>query len=243
MYFHWMFDVLPRLDLLRRSGIDLNEIDGWVVSHDLPFQQETLQHLGIPASKILETQQYSHIQADELIVPSFPAVPAWMPKWACEFLRSSFLRLNRDKEEQKKGDRLYISRRLTTNRRVINEAEITEFLSHLGFQIVTLESLSVLEQAALLASAEAVISPHGSGLTNLVFCRPGTKVIELFSPKFVYPCYWLVSNLVDLEYYYLVGKIAEGEFLHQLFYPNPRLEDISVDLGELKQLLSQARIV
>ena len=118
-----------------------------------------------------------------------------------------------------------------------------EFLSDLGFQMVTLESLSVLEQAALLANAQVVISPHGGGLTNLVFCAPGTKVIEIFSPKFVYPCYWLVSNLVNLEYYYLLGKVPEGEYLHQLFYPNPRLEDIFVDLGELKQLLRHAGVM
>ncbi|HEY9700544.1 MAG TPA: glycosyltransferase 61 family protein [Trichocoleus sp.] len=239
MYFHWMFDVLPRLDLLRRSGIDFNKIDGFVVSHHLPFQRETLQLLGIPASKILEPQLCSRIQASQLIVPSFPAVPAWMPKWACEFLRSTFLRSN----VREGGRRLYVSRHLTANRRIINEAEIIDFLSELGFQIVTLESLSVLEQAALLADAKVVISPHGGGLTNLVFCSPGTKVIEIFSPKFVYPCYWLVSNLVNLEYYYLLGKIPEGEYLHQLLYSNPRLEDIFVDLGELKQLLHQADVM
>lgn len=248
MYFHWMFDVLPRLDLLHRSGIEFSEIDGFVVSYQLPFQRETLQLLNVPASKILETQHYSYIQADELIVPSFPAVPAWMPQWTCEFLRSAFLRsdvqaLGDVKQPPLWGNRVYISRSLAANRRIINEAEMIEFLSYLGFQIVTLESLSVLEQASLLANAKVVISPHGGGLTNLVFCSPGTKVIEIFSPKFVYPCYWLISNLVNLEYYYLLGKIPEGEYLHQLFYPNPRLEDILVDLEEFKQLLCQAGVV
>ncbi len=248
MYFHWMFDVLPRLDLLRRSGIGFSEIDGFLVSHQLPFQRETLQLLGVPTAKILETQHYSCIQADELIVPSFPAVPAWMPQWACEFLRSTFLRsdvraMDNVKEFSLQSHRLYISRHSTATRRIINEAEMIEFLSDLGFQMVTLESLSVLEQATLLATAQVVISPHGGGLTNLVFCNLETKVIEIFSPKFVYPCYWLVSNLVNLEYYYLLGKVPEGEYLHQLFYPNPRLEDIFVDLGELKQLLRQAGVM
>ncbi len=41
------------------------------------------------------------------------------------------------------------------------------------------EDLSVREQARLFHDAEIVIAPHGAALANLVFCRPGTHILEL----------------------------------------------------------------
>ena len=44
VYYHWMFDVLPRIELIRRSQIKLSEIDCFVVnSVSKPFQKETLE--------------------------------------------------------------------------------------------------------------------------------------------------------------------------------------------------------
>ncbi|NEO53179.1 MAG: DUF563 domain-containing protein [Okeania sp. SIO3B5] len=192
-YFHWMFDILPIIKLLHQSGINFNDIDKFLINYQLPFQQETLKILDIPEAKIIDTQKHQHIQATKLIVPSFPASVAWMPKWACDFLRKEFLPPSGNTETI---DRIYISRKQANNRRIINEDEIIKFLTKFGFQSVTLESMSVTAQASLLANAKVVISPHGGGLTNLVFCHPGTKVIEIFSPNYIYSCYWLISNLV-----------------------------------------------
>jgi tetratricopeptide (TPR) repeat protein len=235
MYFHWMFDVLPRLDLLRRSAI---EVDYILVSHTLAFQQQTLELLDVPAAKILPAEQHSYIQATRLVVPCVGS-PAWMPQWVCDFLRWQFLPPDFT-SNRIRLKRLYISRQSASSRRLINELEVEAVLAQFGFQTVVLESLAVSEQAALLAEAEVVISLHGSGLTNIVFCQPGTKIIELFSPNFVYPCYWVISNLVGLEYYYLLGATPTGTFLHQLLYPNPRLEDVWIDSQELQNLLQLA---
>ncbi|GAB4379508.1 MAG: hypothetical protein Kow00121_33810 [Elainellaceae cyanobacterium] len=238
MYFHWMFDVLPRIHLLAKSNISWSAIDGFLVSHHLPFQQETLAQLEIPTDKILATEDHLHIQANRLIVPSYPGSPAWMPKWSCDWLRETFL----GQGLSCGGDRLYITRQQTGNRRVVNESDVIHCLQKLGFESVALESLSVAEQVALLSGASVVVSPHGGGLTNTVFCQPGTKVIEIFSPNYVYPCYWLISNLVGLNYYYLTGKTPEGAYLHQLLYPDPRVADIWVDIDELKAVLKYAEV-
>jgi hypothetical protein len=237
MYFHWLFDILPRLDLIDRSGVKRSSIDGFLVSNSTSFQKETLSQLGIPASKILTPENYPHIQASQLIVPSFPGQPAWMSLQACQWLRRQFL-----DEYPKSSTRLYISRRETSNRRIINEDEVMIFLDKLGFQSVVLESFTVQEQATLLSSATVVVAPHGGGLSNLVFCAPETIVIEIFSPHFVYPCYWLISNLLHLQYYYIIGITHCGSYLYSLLYPNPRLEDIFVDVNQLCHILNLAGI-
>ena len=40
-------------------------------------------------------------------------------------------------------------------------------------------TLSPMQQARLFHSADVVIAPHGGALANLIFCRPGTRIIEL----------------------------------------------------------------
>ena len=243
VYFHWMFDVLPRIELLRRSGIELGSIEKFLFNsrHFLPFHKETLDALEIPESKRLETYNYPHIKATQLVVPSFPGSIAWMPKWSCDFLRNEFLH-KKATEKSEKIERIYISRENVPNRRLINEREVIRFLKNFGFKSVSLESMSVAEQASLMAGAKVVVAPHGGGLTNAVFCSPGTKIIEIFSPNYVYPCYWLISNLVELQYYYLIGENIEGFYLHRLLYPSPRIEDIFVNLDSLLKVIEFAEI-
>ena len=35
---------------------------------------------------------------------------------------------------------------------------------------------------------------HGAGLTNIVFCKPQMKVIELFAPSYRHGVYWMLPN-------------------------------------------------
>jgi tetratricopeptide (TPR) repeat protein len=244
IYFHWMFDVLPRIQLLRSSGIQIADIDYFLINTRkfLPFHQETLAALEIPETKRLENYNYPHIKAEKLIVPSFPGSPAWMPKWSCDFLRHVFIP-RRVMKEPEKIERIYISRGSVTSRRILNEDEVISVLHKFGFKSIILEAMSVAEQARLMASAKVVVAPHGSGLTNLVFCSPGTKVIEIFSPNYVYPCYWLVSNLVGLEYFYILGETLNSVYFHQLIYPNSKVEDIFVDINSLLKIMKFAEAI
>ncbi|MEB3229928.1 MAG: hypothetical protein VKJ64_02890 [Leptolyngbyaceae bacterium] len=92
IYYHWLMDVLPRLDLLRRGGWTWGDIDAFVVnSTQRAFQRETLALLGIPETKIIESDRHPHLQAAELIVPSFPGYFGWVPQTTLKFLRSHFL--------------------------------------------------------------------------------------------------------------------------------------------------------
>ncbi|MBF2079113.1 MAG: DUF563 domain-containing protein [Synechococcales cyanobacterium T60_A2020_003] len=237
VYFHWMLDVLPRLELLEQAQIDWSAVDHIVLPRSLSFQRETIDRLGIPQEKCIDPVEISHLQADRLIVPSFPGAIAWFPRWACDFLRQHFL------SEASQGEipsrRLYITRGSTAPRTVLNEGEVVTYLQRRNFEVVSLEALSVQAQATLLAQASVVISPHGSGLTNLVFCQPGTPVIELFSPDFVYSCYWFLSTVMKLDYAYLLGEKPEGFWLYQQLYTSSRLACMTVDVPKLDYLLNQ----
>ncbi|MEG4089580.1 tetratricopeptide repeat protein [Microcoleus sp. Pol12B4] len=237
-YFHWMFDVITRFDLLQRSGL-IETIDKFVVNaSDSSYQAETLEILGIPQDKILESRCHLHITADKLIVASISYNGSGaVSKWKCEYLKQTFLNeqqpLNTDYSE-----RIYISRQQASYRRIVNDEEVIKYLEKLGFRSVKLETMSIAEQASCLAAAKVVVAPHGGGLTNLVFCSPKTKVIEIFSPLYVPHCYWMISNLCGLEHYYLIGDLVDDGT-----QTKPLHKDIHLDLNSLEKLLTIAGVL
>jgi capsular polysaccharide biosynthesis protein len=42
-----------------------------------------------------------------------------------------------------------------------------------------MEVYSLSKQARLIRESEIIVAPHGAGLGNLIFARPGTQVIEI----------------------------------------------------------------
>lgn len=96
------------------------------------------------------------------------------------FLLKVFLPLLPQVEPIKK---IYISRSKASKRRVTNEEKFNAFLESRGFTRIYMEDVPPLVQMAICANADVVISPHGAALTNTLFCRAGTKVIEICTPK------------------------------------------------------------
>ena len=47
-------------------------------------------------------------------------------------------------------------------------------------------------------------------MTNLLFCSPGTKVLELIHPEWAWFMYWAVAAALDLNYHYLLSDNPDG---------------------------------
>ncbi|MBP0005380.1 MAG: DUF563 domain-containing protein [Cyanobacteria bacterium SBC] len=248
VYFHWMVDVLPRLDILRRSGFPEREIDWFYVnSIDKLFQQQTLELLGVPLHKVIESDRHPHLQATRLVVPSFPSHLGWATPPSIDFLRLTFLPFANSTTPQlfatqrdEFPERIYISRQNAKYRKIINEDEVTDYLHQYGFVPIALEKYSIVEQVRLFANAKAVVAPHGAGLTNLVFCQPGSIAIELFSPNYIRYYYWSICRYLKLDHYYIIGKSFRCNPLRQLLYPDALTEDFWVEIEILKKLLDRS---
>jgi hypothetical protein len=232
-YFHWMFDVLPRIHLLEKSNFKF-DIDCYLVNgihHD--FQRQTLALINIPTEKIICTDENFHCQYEQLIVPSLPGITGSTTILQCNFLREAFLAPS----PHPPSKRLYISRRDATTRRIQNEDALVELLNKLDFQIVSMDSRSVVEQASLFHEAQIIVAPHGAALTNLVFCHPTCKVLEIFAPGYLNPCYRAICNLIGVDYWYLLG-IGDPPSTPSLHHLNAHLaDDIMVDLAAVQLTL------
>jgi capsular polysaccharide biosynthesis protein len=124
-----------------------------------------------------------------------------------------------------------VSRGDVAHRRVSNEPAVIGVLKRLGFQEARLAGLAVAEQIAVFANAEVIVAPHGAGLSNLVYAAPRTRVLEMFSPNYVHPCYWSLSCLCELDYAYLLGvgpRPAPG------VDPHRHREHLTIDTDQLR---------
>ncbi len=239
VYFHWLVDILPRLALLPQAGIDPNQLDGiWINRITQSFQEETLEILGISLKNAIASDDHPHIQAKQLIIPSFAGHLGWLSPWGLKFLRRAFLGPLRQPQKSY-PERIYIRREGARHRRVLNEEAVIAYLSTRGFTPVSLETLSFAEQLNWFASAKVIVAPHGSGLTNLVFCAPKTKVIEFFAPSYIRHYFWVISQQLGLEHYYLLGESIACRALRELMYQNPLSEDLWMNLKTLKAALDR----
>lgn len=237
-YYHWMFDVLPRLELIRQSGIEWNKVDYFLVNDYITrFHIETLHLLGLIKRKIRSSHWHPYLKAEQLIVPSLVGNTGHIPRWACDFLRNNFIR--QGAKIEKRSLRLYLSRGQVAHRRVTNEPEVTAILQRFGFTSILLEALPFCEQVALLNHASVVVAAHGAGLTNIVFCNPGTKIIEILSPNAVNIMYWTLCNQIGLDYGYLLAEGARPPDLEDR-YENS--EDLKVDIHTLVNMLEASGV-
>ena len=192
-YWHWLFDVLPRLSLCNKF-VDLDKIDYFLLpSLHKKFQNETLDFLNIPKSKRLSSEKFRHIKAEELIVTDHPVAITGdrskhhndPPEWIGQWLRDNFLKKNII-SEKKNGKKIYIDRGNSTSKQssqryISNEDEIKKYLIKNNFILVKLHELKFIDQVNLFYNADCVVGLHGAGFVNLVFCKHGTKVIEFRS--------------------------------------------------------------
>jgi capsular polysaccharide biosynthesis protein len=125
--------------------------------------------------------------------------------------------------------RIYISRKDTSIRNVVNEDEVCELLSKYNFVTYKLSQLNFIEKVRLFANAEMIVSPTGAGLIHMYFSKPGTKVLEIFSNIFVVGPSFDIAGKVGLDYHYMIAKaIGKGKGLKQ---------NIHVDVDQLKEVL------
>lgn len=217
-YFHWMLQLLPRLELFRLGGLSIDEFDAFIARPpSSAFHRETLQHLGIPDNKLIQTGKEFHAEAEELWVTSSLQGISHESRWVIGWLKHTFLPAN----PANGHERIFISRSDAKHRILRNEAECFELLQQHGFQKVTLTGMPVPEQARIFSSARYIVGSHGAGLTNLAFCSAGTRVLEFITPDHIRPVYWQLAACANLQYTYLkCARYVGSDATHQ---------DITVD--------------
>ena len=85
--------------------------------------------------------------------------------------------------EKQKFEKIYIRREDANYRKILNESELIEKLKKNDFKVINTSQYEIFEQISIFSNAKIVLSTYGSGLANIVFCNPGTKIYEI-TPRF-----------------------------------------------------------
>jgi hypothetical protein len=196
-YFHWVIDYLPFIIAAKMADKEIKYICSETLTQ---YQLDSLSWLNI------EPELISHsdwILTENVVLPKRRHLSGSPTIQTVDFLRESYRSLASDSGLQ--SSRLYVSRRFSS-RALQNEVEIEKILEQNGFEILYLERLTFKEQIQKFASSEIIIAPHGAGLTNILWCKEGTKVVEVTSPSVFNPCYRNLSNQIQLNHSFISGE-------------------------------------
>ena len=234
-YHHWMMEVIPRLRLLGEAGVDVRSFDHVLVNSTMhEFQQESLASLGIKKEYIRTFRKGTRYICETLYLASLPGLLGHPSTETCDFLRKIFLEPDLIKGARK----LWIGRKAQLSRSLKGADEIEQCLRERGFENFEPGDWTVKKQAQAFFGADWVVAVHGAALTNLAFCRPGTRVIELFSSEYVNPCYRDLCAAAGLLHYAVLSpKLETGETPAEL---HDASKEIKIEVTDLEKVLNTA---
>ena len=85
-----------------------------------------------------------------------------------------------------------------------------DLLKRKGYTILELAKLSLRDQIAAFANARVVVSAKGAGLTNLIYCAEGTRIVELtptVDPGFNH--FQRLSEIIGADHVYVKSTTAD----------------------------------
>ena len=196
-YYHWVTDVLPKVYLINKRH-DLNKFTILIPKFKSSFQRDSIRMITknvkvIKKNIFLKKCYY----ISQLNISGCPR-PDLIQK-----VKKKLLLSNKDNQAPQK---IYISRKYSKYRRLNNENKIIKFLKSENFKIVYPEKLSFIKQIKTFSKANFLISTHGAGLTNLIWMKPYSKVLEIRSFNKYQNSNFSLSNLFKINYHYFLTK-------------------------------------
>jgi hypothetical protein len=187
-YFHFLCDAVARLQLVE----NLKSLPDYIyVQANQKYQREILARLGYQPNQIIDSATNPFIQADQLWVPSYVSNFSFLTENSVAFLRSR-LGNNLSTPAVSRGRAIYISRKDTPRRKMLNEDKLLDRLSHLPVEPVVLSELSVAEQIELFEKSDAMVTITGAGLANLIFAPKHLFLVLITPPN------WFGASALDI---------------------------------------------
>ncbi len=73
-----------------------------------------------------------------------------------------------------------------------------------------MEELPFDEQVQLMRETAVLAAPHGAGLTNMIFCAPGTQILEIADLSFPNPNFYALASALEHPYWLVPAEPIGG---------------------------------
>lgn len=239
-YAHWILDALPRLYASR----ELHEQCYLILpqSHDRKYIHETLKMFKLKGVKFFPQNTYAKIKNLVLVTHAAPQgslhehISRGLREYAWDYCDSIGLK------DFSCGEKIYISRSKAPKRHVLNETEVQQTVTELGFKVIHFEDYSIFEQIALMRNAKYVATLHGAGVSNMVFMPSQTHFLEIRRKGDTHNNHFFaLASAMQINYWY---QLAD-------FKPSPKADgknfdlmmgnyyDVIIDIDQLKSILQE----
>ena len=234
-YFHFIFDIVPKIFLLEKK-IPNSSIDYFYVPEIKKKKKEIYLLLNINKKKLIDSKKYQHIKGDLIIAASHPwyfkgdfqSETKNIPEWIIKYNRNKFLPLAKKFDNNTK---VFLDRSSSSYNhcQIKNNDEIIDFFKRKGFTIYNPEKLSIQQQVYLFNQASIIVGAHGAAFTNIIFCKPSTKIIEIIPKSHPSKKCERISKILKLNYYKIrtIDNNFNKNFPNRIFLTKKNLKEIT----------------
>jgi len=216
-YYHFLIEQFTRLFMV----LDMEgPVDAVLMYHSNRFMNESLALIGLHGKALSFDDNQVPLFVEELIIPQ-SHICGIASVYILEIAKQYFdtkLKLW-PKQLNSTQKKITVIKRSGTTRIIKNHDQLIAQLQSTFPKeeiVVFQEPFTILETAKLFASSDIVIAPHGSGLSNIIFTRPGSIIIEIYEAEIAvnfntcfyplavawgnkYYAYYYDNNIVNIE--------------------------------------------
>jgi hypothetical protein len=186
---HWLTAHLPKLVLLRARGM---AGDVLLPRRLTPVMERSIRMLGLDPERFPRFEPGGVLAVEALTVVQ-------SDRFRPELLRPVREALAPAGSAPRR--RVFVSRARSAGRRLTGEETLWAALARRGFERVFMEALDFAAQVRLMADTAVLVAPHGAGLTNMMFCPPGTQVVEIADRAYPNPNFYALAVAMGLGYW------------------------------------------
>ena len=203
---HFMLDMVPLIEFgtLRRLPMLTKPLLAW--------QKQIYCAMGVDLSGVREMAEPVYFLADVIVSNRHNAASTHA---ASPHLREVFARiLKRVRQSgvtESRGGKLFVSRDGLKKRQITNGRSIRVELEKRGFQAAAPELNSFEQQASIFSNADIIVTEFGAAMANVVFCRPGTKIVEIIPEDQNDPWSAHLCASLGLEHITLFHKVRDQD--------------------------------
>ena len=180
---HWLFNHVARFCFLEER---LKQDTTFLVPSSLNAKQlEILQYFGVSNSNIYIINSGTIVNVGSLLVPQMPwhSISDFGTWWSPGVFGELRKQLCLDSSSLTEAPRkIFLSRKNTRWRRLINEDELYEKLRPFGFEVIDISTLNIKQQFELGQQTSCLITPLGANSNFFLNLPSGANVIELAPP-------------------------------------------------------------